>query len=209
MWWLWKPGYSLWGQRELWLGQGPRRGYSGWWLAKFYFLICAVVTRAFALKYSTRLHISSYSVLLLFYNAKVKKPHTHKSDHVTALLKPFNSLPMLVIKVQAPSHGGQGLAALGSLLKASTLASLLPTLNFQFLKSTLLSYVTASEHQLLLLRTIKHTLSPSLGWFLFVLQASIGIALSDAPMLDKVPYPSVFPTHCAFPITAFIVGIVY
>lgn len=65
---------------------------------------------------------------------------------------------MLVIKVQAPSHGGQGLAALGSLLKASTLASLLPTLNFQFLKSTLLSYVTASEHQLLLLGT--NTLFP-------------------------------------------------
>ena len=59
-----------------------------------------------------------------------------------------------------PSHGRGGLVAPGFLLKVSTHASLLPTWNFQFFKSIVLSYVMASEHQGLLLETIKHTLFP-------------------------------------------------
>lgn len=47
------------------IGMSLTRGFPGW-LATFYFWSCAVVSRAFALKYFTKPHVCSYGALLLF-----------------------------------------------------------------------------------------------------------------------------------------------
>lgn len=174
------------------MGWGPWRGFSGGGgrAGNFYFLICAVVTRALAL-----VALLSYTfVRMVFYftsqwKVKKKKP-SHKSDHITDLIKPFNGLIMLVRKSSSSFTWWTRPCSIWVSIQASKFANFLPTFNFQFLKSTLLSYVTVSEHQSVLLGTIKHALFPR-HWFLSICPSGPSRkAFPDAPALGEV-----FPSH--------------
>lgn len=108
-----------------------------------------------------KLHTCSYGILFSFALKRLKHAHTQIGScrcSVKTLQWPHSACKEK--SKLLPSRGRGGLAAPGFLLKASTLASLLLVLHFRFLKSIVLSYVMAFEHQLLLLGTITHTLFP-------------------------------------------------
>lgn len=108
-----------------------------------------------------KLHTCSYGILFYFALNRLKHAHTQIGPchcPVKTLQWPHSAWEEK--SKLLPSHGRGGLVAPGFLLRASTHASLLPTWHFQFFKSIVLSYGMASEHQWLLLETIKHTLFP-------------------------------------------------
>lgn len=112
-----------------------------------------------------KLHTCSYGILFHFVLKRLEHTHTHIHTEIGSCHCPIKTLlwPHSACKEKYKlflSHGRQGLVAPGSLLKASTITSLLPTLNFQFLKSTVLSYVMVFERKLLPFKKFKCTLFP-------------------------------------------------
>lgn len=186
------------------IGMGAQRGLLGGADKELFLGLCCG-HQGVSFSCFIKLHTCSYGILFHFALKRLEHTHTHTeigSCHcpIKTLLWPHSACQEKYKLL--PSHGRQGLVAPGSLLKASTITSLLPTLNFQFLKSTVHSYVMVFEHKLLPFKKIKCTLFPLHLVIPVHPSGRSGKVFPNALMLGEVRFHLPI-THCPFPITAF------